>query len=153
MCRCPYHDQDWLDLKQRLSFTDEFVEQHKEPITNFLLHGGSAMAHSLYGYLQGNDKAIEALRRIVQAELMGQFYTLKYFTDDLQREIRYPISEAQETAWKHNLTLERGRSSQKKQMIFTVRCGWESCPIAPASPAGLEASGNACWRLLTPTRR
>lgn len=73
---------------------------------------------TLYGYLQGNDKAIEALRRIVQAELMGQFYTLKYFTDDLQREIRYPISEAQETTWKHNLTLERGRSSQKKQMIL-----------------------------------
>ena len=118
-------DQDWLDLKQRLSFTDEFVEQHKEPITNFLLHGGSAMAHSLYGYLQGNDKAIEALRRIVQAELMGQFYTLKYFTDDLQREIRYPISEAQETAWKHNLTLERGPffAEEADDFYRTMRLG------------------------------
>ena len=100
-------DQDWLDLKQRFSFTDEFVEQHRESVTNFLLRGGSAMVRSLYGYLQGNDKAIEALRRIVQAELMGQFYALKYFADDLQREIRYPISEVQEAAWKRNLTLER----------------------------------------------
>lgn len=118
-------DQDWLDLKQRFSFTDEFVEQHREPVTNFLLRGGSAMVRSLYGYLQGNDKAIEALRRIVQAELMGQFYALKYFADDLQREIRYPISEVQEAAWKRNLTLERGSFSAEEadDFYFTMRLG------------------------------
>ena len=118
-------DQDWLDLKQRFSFTDEFVEQHRESVTNFLLRGGSAMVRSLYGYLQGNDKAIEALRRIVQAELMGQFYALKYFADDLQREIRYPISEVQEAAWKRNLTLERGPFSagEADDFYFTMRLG------------------------------
>lgn len=118
-------DQDWLDLKQRFSFTDEFVEQHREPVTNFLLRGGSAMVRSLYDYLQGNDKAIEALRRIVQAELMGQFYALKYFADDLQREIRYPISEVQEAAWKRNLTLDRGPFSAEEadDFYFTMRLG------------------------------
>ena len=118
-------DQDWLDLKQRFSFADEFVEQHRESVTNFLLRGGSAMVRSLYGYLQGNDKAIEALRRIVQAELMGQFYALKYFADDLQREIRYPISEVQEAAWKRNLTLERGPFSAEEadDFYFTMRLG------------------------------
>ena len=118
-------DQDWLDLKQRFSFTDEFVEQYREPVTNFLLLGGSAMVRALYGYLQGNDKAIEALRRIVQAELMGQFYALKYFADDLQREIRYPISEVQEAAWKRNLTLERGPFSAEEadDFYFTMRLG------------------------------
>lgn len=118
-------DQDWLDLKERFSITDEFVEQHRESVTNFLLRGGSAMVRSLYGYLQGNDKAIEALRRIVQAELMGQFYALKYFADDLQREIRYPISEVQETAWKRNLTLERGPFSAEEadDFYFTMRLG------------------------------
>lgn len=118
-------DQDWLDLKQRFSFTDEFVEQYREPVTNFLLRGGSAMVRSLYDYLQGNDKAIEALRRIVQSELMGQFYALKYFVDDLQREIRYPISEVQETAWKRNLTLERGPFSAEEadDFYFTMRLG------------------------------
>lgn len=118
-------DQDWLDLKQRFSFADEFVEQHRESVTNFLLRGGSAMVRSLYGYLQGNDKAIEALRRIVQAELMGQFYALKYFADDLQREIRYPISEVQEAAWKPNLTLKRGPFSTEEadDFYFTMRLG------------------------------
>ena len=33
-------DRDWLDLKERFSITDEFVEQHREPVTNFLLRGG-----------------------------------------------------------------------------------------------------------------
>ena len=118
-------DQDWLDLKQRFSFTDEFVEQHRESVTNFLLRGGSAMVRSLYDYLQGNDKAIEALRRIVQAELMGQFYALKYFADDLQREIRYPISEVQEAAWKRNLTLDRGPFSAEEadDFYFTMQLG------------------------------
>ena len=118
-------DQDWLDLKQRFSFTDEFVEQHRKSVTNFLLLGGSAMVRSLYDYLQGNDKAIEALRRIVQAELMGQFYALKYFADDLQREIRYPISEVQEAAWKRNLTLERGPFSAEEadDFYFTMQLG------------------------------
>ena len=69
-------DRDWLDLKERFSITDEFVEQHREPVTNFLLRGGSAMVRALYGYLQGDDKAIEALRRIVQAELTGGNLTL-----------------------------------------------------------------------------
>lgn len=118
-------DQDWLDLKQRFSFTDEFVEQHRESVTNFLLRGGSAMVRSLYDYLQGNDKATESLRRIVQAELMGQFYALKYFAGDLQREIRYPISETQETAWKRNLILKRGLFSAEEtdDFYFTMRLG------------------------------
>ena len=118
-------DRDWLDLKERFSITDEFVEQHREPVTNFLLRGGSAMVRALYGYLQGDDKAIEALRRIVQAELMGQFYALKYFADDLQREIRYPISEVQEAAWKRNLTLDRGPFSAEEadDFYFTMRLG------------------------------
>lgn len=118
-------DQDWLDLKERFSITDEFVEQYKEAVTNFLLRGGSAMVRALYGYLQGDDKAIEALRRIVQAELMGQFYALKYFADDLQREIRYPISEVQEAAWKRNLTLERGpfAAEEADDFYFTMRLG------------------------------
>ena len=49
-----------------------------------------AMVCALYGELDGQELAVEALRRIVQAELMGQFYKLKYFVGDLQREIRNP---------------------------------------------------------------
>ena len=97
-------DADWLDLKEKLAFSDDFVEQNRETVTEFLLQGGAAMVCALYGELDGQELAVEALRRIVQAELMGQFYKLKYFAGDLQREIRYPVSEMQESLWKKNLS-------------------------------------------------
>lgn len=39
---------------------------------------------------------------------MGQFYALKYFADDLRREIRYPISEVQEATWETQSHTEAG---------------------------------------------
>ena len=100
---------------------------------------------ALYDYLQGNDKAIEALRRIVQAELMGQFYALKYFADDLRREIRYPISEVQEAAWKQSHaeagSIFRGRADD---FYFTMRL--ENCPTTYAFLLGRETRGTACWQ-------
>ena len=44
------------------------------------LQGGAAMVCALYGELDGQELAVEALRRIVQAELMGQFYNCLLYT-------------------------------------------------------------------------
>ena len=73
-------DADWLDLKEKLAFSDDFVEQNRETVTEFLLQGGAAMVCALYGELDGQELAVEALRRIVQAELMGQFYNCLLYT-------------------------------------------------------------------------
>ena len=118
-------DMDWAQLKESLSISDEFVKQNQNRITDFLLRGGSSLVTPLYNYLQGNDAAIEALRRIVQAELMGQFYVLKYFADDLRREINHPISEQQETAWQKNLALERGKfiAEEADDFYHTIQIG------------------------------
>ena len=118
-------DMDWAQLKESLSISDEFVKQNQNRITDFLLRGGSSLVTPLYNYLQGNDAAIEALRRIVQAELMGQFYVLKYFADDLRREINHPISEQQETAWEKNLALERGKfiAEEADDFYHTIQIG------------------------------
>ena len=40
-------DADWLDLKEKLAFSDDFVEQNRETVTEFLLQGGAAMVLSL----------------------------------------------------------------------------------------------------------
>ena len=48
----------------------------------------------------------EAFRRIIQAELMGEFKQLKYFREDLKKEISYPLGKYQEESWKRNETLE-----------------------------------------------
>lgn len=118
-------DADWLDLKEKLAFSDDFVEQNRETVTEFLLQGGAAMVRALYGELDGQELAVEALRRIVQAELMGQFYKLKYFAGDLQREIRYPVSEMQESLWKKNLSLARGAfwAEEVDDFYHTLRLG------------------------------
>ena len=56
---------------------------------------------------------------------MGQFYKLKYFAGDLQREIRYPVSEMQESLWKKNLSLARGAfwAEEVDDFYHTLRLG------------------------------
>ena len=103
------------------------------------------MVCALYGELDGQELAVEALRRIVQAELMGQFYKLKYFAGDLQREIRYPVSEMQESLWKKKIFRWREvHFGQKRWMIFTTLCGLVNFLIVPACLTVLEARGSAC---------
>ena len=76
-------------------------------------------------YRNESEKSCEALRRIVQAELMGQFYKLKYFAGDLKQEIHYPIQEAREDVWKQNLSLTRLGLMAKEVDDFyhTIRMG------------------------------
>lgn len=119
-------NKDWLYLKEKLSFADDFVEQYRNTTTDFLLRGGAYMVRSLYDYLPHGDKeSAEALRRVMQAELMGKFYDLKYFAGDLQREIHHPVSEKQETIWKQNLSLEQGVffAQEVDDFYHTMRLG------------------------------
>ena len=121
-------DQDWACLKENMAFSEAFIHEYQAGITNFLLRGGSTMVRPLYDELRyrgDSEKSCEALRRIVQAELMGQFYRLKYFAGDFRQEIHYPIREAQETAWKQNLSLTRQGFTAKEVDDFyhTIRMG------------------------------
>lgn len=47
---------------------------------------------------------LETVRRLLTAELMGEFEKLKYHEDDLEREIAYPVPVEVEDAWKDNLS-------------------------------------------------
>ena len=121
-------DQNWAYLKENMGFSEEFVREYQPEIVNFLLRGGSSMVRPLYNELQyrnESEKSCEALRRIVQAELMGQFYKLKYFAGDLKQEIHYPIQEAREDVWKQNLSLTRPGLMAKEVDDFyhTIRMG------------------------------
>lgn len=119
-------NQDWLYLKEKFSFADDFVEQYRTTTTDFLLRGGAYMVRSLYDYLPHGDKASsEALRRVMQAQLMGKFYDLKYFAGDLQREIHHPVSEKQEMVWKQNLSLKQGPffAREVDDFYHTMRLG------------------------------
>ena len=47
----------------------------------------------------------EAFRRILLAELMGKFQQVKYFEEDLKKEIEYSINHSQKEVWKENLKI------------------------------------------------
>lgn len=93
----------------------EIVPQTKSGVEGYLASG----------LRNESEKNCEALRRIVQAELMGQFYKLKYFAGDLKQEIHYPIQEAREDVWKQNLSLTRLGLMAKEVDDFyhTIRMG------------------------------
>ena len=119
-------DQHWEKMKEEWALTGEFENQNHSHIIDFLLQGGSALVWPLYQYLQDMDNQYcEALRRIVMAELMGQFYRLKYFADDLNRELRYSISEGKKKRWEENRSLNRNGFSAEEVDDFyhTIQIG------------------------------
>lgn len=94
------HDETWLWLKEKLSVTDEFVQEYEERIRQFVYDGDAEIVRE---FCMDNSQKWEAVRRLLCAELMGEFTKLKYHEADLEREIAYPVSEETESVWKENL--------------------------------------------------
>ncbi|MCI9553460.1 MAG: hypothetical protein HFE94_08005, partial [Acutalibacter sp.] len=114
-------DQDWKWISEKMGLTEEFVEQNQPNIFRFILNEGSEMTRMYYEYTEKK----EALRRIIQAELMGQFRTLKYYKDDLEHEIDYSIGEQQKACWENNLTATQGdfQIEEMDDYYTTMRLG------------------------------
>lgn len=91
-------DRDFWKLREYMNLSDEFVLQNESQIKKFLLAEGAEMTRIYYEYTPQK----EAFRRIVQAELMGKLKELKYFGEDLEKEISYPINVAQRKNWQTN---------------------------------------------------
>jgi len=97
-------DASWGRLVGCMGFTDDFLCQHKEHIIEFLSQNGADIADTYYSGLK-HDTQREAFKRIVKAVLMGGFTTLKYYADDLMKELDYPITDAQKSIWMDNSTI------------------------------------------------
>jgi len=94
-------DNSWANLVKKMGFTAEFLHHNHERIIEFLCKNGAAVADVYLNALHsGNHR--ESLKRIIKAELMGEFNKLKYYADDLQKEIGYPVSDAQKRVWMEN---------------------------------------------------
>lgn len=97
-------DSDWLTLSEDLCLVESFKEEYRETICRFLSLNGAYIANT---YRECLDKAhADAYLRVVKAELMGKLAELKYFDDDLQREISFPISQRMKKQWMENSSLE-----------------------------------------------
>lgn len=114
-------DQDWKRLAAQMDLPDTFIEKYRQSILRFLLREGAEMS---WMYYEATDKK-NAFQRIVQAELMGEFQTLKYYKDDLYREISYPIGEAQKSGWAANTSFAEGSTevAEADDFYTTLRLG------------------------------
>lgn len=94
-------DVSWRLLKEKLSFSEEFVQNNAARIGNFLFVGGAEIMET---FLERQPSKIEEIRRLVTAELLGKFDELKYPSGDLMREIDFEVSEEAEKEWKMDRT-------------------------------------------------
>lgn len=93
------YDTRLNDLFSDLSINQEFIAEHYDNIYHFWLHDGVSM---YFTYKQKNqDKLLHSnLKLIVKAELAGKLKELKYYKDDLEKEIvYYDISKESKEAW------------------------------------------------------
>lgn len=112
-------DADWGALANRMMLSVEFQNQHRERIIEFLCKNGAYIVNT---YLKGLDSGqAESFLRVVKAELMGEFSTLKYFEGDLQRELDYPINASMQSRWREHLHFaEAGVSVQEYDDFFST---------------------------------
>ena len=94
-------DISWRLLKEKLAFSEEFIQENAARIGNFLFVGGAEIMET---FLERQPSKIEEIRRRVTAELLGKFDELKYPSGDLMREIDFEVSEEAEKEWKIDRT-------------------------------------------------
>lgn len=130
LAQVPELPKDWIRWIDKVAVRENFIfYRYKRggAQNGYCTFCGKEVPISGHPYHNRNEseKSCEALRRIVQAELMGQFYKLKYFAGDLKQEIHYPIQEAREDVWKQNLSLTRPGLMAKEVDDFyhTIRMG------------------------------
>lgn len=92
-------NEEWKYLINLFGFSEQFIVENSEHIKKFLYEDG---AYIIKTYHESNTKKTEELRRLVSAELMGRFKELKYYHNDLTRELDYPLSKAQRRVWMNN---------------------------------------------------
>lgn len=106
-------DGEWGKLVRDMGFSEQFLRNNNERVIEFLCRDGAHIAGTYYGNLDTKAKR-ESFTRIVKAELMGEFRRLKYYGDDLRKEIDFPITKTQQAAWVENLELAGDRLTVKE---------------------------------------
>lgn len=91
-------DNSWSMLCEELGIEQSFIDEHKDSISAFLLNNCSDIALTYYNNLSRDYR--DGFKRIVKAELMGEFNKVKYHNGDLEKEIGYNLLPAQVNAWK-----------------------------------------------------
>ena len=123
-------DHTWKELNEMLQIGEEFLRKNREGVKQFLYDGGSEI---FYAFLSGMDeKEWEKARRLCAAEIAGRFRELKYYKNDLEREIALRTSEKVQKHWMENMETKKG--------AFRL---WEEDRLLPVMQIG-EVLGHTC---------
>ena len=94
-------DKYWNELINLMDISQEFIKKYKENIKTFLLNNGAELALAYYKECY-SDREKASYKLIVKSELMGEFKRLKYYTNDLEKEICYELNDSQIKEWTNN---------------------------------------------------
>jgi len=100
-------DLYWKQLVNAMEFSEDFIKENSKTIKEFLLCNGAELALSYYRQCE-NNKQRHSYKLIIKAQLMGEFYKVKYHTDDLQKEIDRNLSPTQVEDWIKNTKMTKG---------------------------------------------
>lgn len=109
-------DDDWRALSERMQLSEDFQNRYRENIISFICRNGALIAQTYRDCLPLEQE--DAFLRVVKAELMGEFCTLKYFEGDLQRELNFPLSAGIQKRWKANLSITEAEVSVRERDDF-----------------------------------
>ena len=93
-------DKYWKAICKNMFYSDNFIKANKNHIKEFLLNNGAELALTYYENCKYFYK--EPYKRIIKSELMGEFKKLKYYADDLEREIDTKLCDYQIKEWTEN---------------------------------------------------
>lgn len=112
-------DQGWHDLVNAMELTPDFIDRHQETIRDFLSRDGAGIAMTYQESLSKEQR--KGFFRVVKAELMGQFNTLKYYEGDLERDLSCPVPAQIKTAWAQNRSaVKDGMTAWERDDFFST---------------------------------
>lgn len=100
-------DDYWKQLVNIMEISEDFIKENIITIKNFILSNGAELALTYYKQCE-TEKQRKSYKLIVKAQLMGEFYKLKYHTDDLQKEIDINLTDFQIENWIKNTNIRNG---------------------------------------------
>ena len=126
----PEIDGRWKQLNGVLKIGEDFLLKNREGLKRFLCEGG---AEIFSAFLSGAlDTEKEKARRLCTAEIAGRFWEVKYYKNDLEREIALELPKEAQQLWMKNMEMK------KKQMRL-----WEEDRLLPVMQIG-EVLGHTC---------
>ncbi len=124
------NDSAWKILNARLKIGEGFLLKNREGMKQFLFDGG---AEIFAAFLSGTEESEwEKARRLCTAEIAGRFREVKYYKDDLEREISLHLSKETKQLWMKN-------TETKKSGVRL----WEEDRLLPVMQIG-ESLGHTC---------